>query len=307
MKKKPFNPLLLGAVVLGLIAFYIVYSQFQKMESQRQTELAATEARLRDEFSKSKPGQVVVVDKEKKRPVVYAKVQIRAGEKIEAPMLEMKDTPESLLLAAYTKPDEVVGQYAVAGLEIGEPVMPNNISKQVQRMSVKLTPGMRAISVPVEGARNVTGGFVTDGDYVDMLLTYKLGVKKQTGEPLSRTVIVLQGVKVLYAPGPDDYRTDQTRSLKVRPTGDMVTFEVTPDQAEMLIQLNDMGVFRLVLRNRDDKVQWRTKGFSSADFFDDDTTAQRRSNRSAQTALDIAKEIKQSEAEQAGGENPNAK
>ncbi|PAW78305.1 MAG: Flp pilus assembly protein CpaB [Verrucomicrobia bacterium Tous-C9LFEB] len=306
MKKKPFNPLLLGAVVLGLIAFYIVYSQFQSMEAQRRTDMAAQEARLRKEFESSKPGQVLVVDKEKKRAVVYAKVQIKSGDKIEAPMLETKDTPETLLLAAYTRPDEVVGQYAVTNIEIGEPLMPNNVSKLVQRMSVKLTPGMRAVSLSIEGARNVTGGFVTDGDLVDILLTYKLTAKQEGKEQLSRTVIVLQNVKVLYAPGPDDYRTDQTRSLKVRPAGEMVTFEVTPDQAEMLVQMSDMGVYRLILRNRDDKVQWRTKGFSSTEFFDDDASAQRRANRSLQTAAEIGNELKQS-SEQAGGGNSNAK
>lgn len=306
MKKKPFNPLLLGAVVLGLIAFYIVYSQFQSMEAQRRVDMAAQEARLRKEFESSKPGQVLVVDKEKKRGVIYAKVQIKAGDKIEAPMLESKDTPETLLLAAYTRADEVVGQYAVTSIEIGEPLMPNNVSKLVQRMSVKLTPGMRAVSLPIEGARNVTGGFVTDGDLVDILLTYKLTAKQEGKEQLSRTVIVLQNVKVLYAPGPDDYRTDQTRSLKVRPVGEMVTFEVTPDQAEMLVQMSDMGVYRLILRNRDDKVQWRTKGFSSTEFLDDDASAQRRANRSLQTAAEIGNEIKQS-SEQAGGGNSNAK
>lgn len=306
MKKKPFNPLLLGAAVLGLIAFYIVYSQFQKMEEQRRVDMAAQEARLRKEFENAKPGQVLVVDKEKKRPVIYAKVQIKSGDKIEAPMLEAKDTPETLLLAAYTRAEEVVGQYAAANIEIGEPMMPNNVSKQVQRMSVKLTPGFRAVSLPIEGARNVTGGFVTDGDLVDLLLTYRITAKQEGKEALSRTVIVLQNVKVLYAPGPDDYRTDQTRSLKVRPAGEMVTFEVTPDQAEMLVQMSDMGVYRIILRNRDDKVQWRTKGFSSTEFFDDDASAQRRANRSQQTADEIGKEIKRA-SEQAGGGNSNAK
>lgn len=306
MKKKPFNPLLLGAAVLGLIAFYIVYSQFQKMDEQRRLDMAAQEARLRKEFESAKPGQVLVVDKEKKRPVIYAKVQIKSGDKIEAPMLEAKDTPETLLLAAYTRAEEVVGQYAATNIEIGEPMMPNNVSKQVQRMSVKLTPGFRAVSLPIEGARNVTGGFVTDGDLVDLLLTYRITAKQEGKEALSRTVIVLQNVKVLYAPGPDDYRTDQTRSLKVRPAGEMVTFEVTPDQAEMLVQMSDMGVYRIILRNRDDKVQWRTKGFSSTEFFDDDASAQRRANRSQQAADDIGKEIKRA-SEQTGGGTSNAK
>lgn len=308
MKKKPFNPLLLAAIVLGLIAFYIVYDQFRKMEDKRKADIAAIQADWQKKFDSAKPGQVLVLEKEKKRPVIYAKVLIKAGDKIEAGMLETKETPENLLIAAYAHPDEVVGQYAVTSLEIGEPIMPNSISRQVQRMSVKLTPGRRAISLPVEGARNVTGGFVTDGDYVDMLLTYKTGIKKPNGQEPTRTVIVLQNVKVLYAPGPDVYRTDQTRSLQVKPVGDMVTFEVTPDQAEMLIQMNEMGVFRLVLRNRDDKVEWRTKGFSSTEFFDDDTVAQRRANRSLQTAETIAREMNQQQGtERTGGENSNAK
>lgn len=286
--------------MLGLLSFWLAFNYFSKMRAQYANDLKATEARLRDEFAKSKPGEVVVVQQEKKRPVVYAKTPIKAGDKIEAPMLQTTDTPETLLLAAYTKPDEVVGQYAMANIEVGEPLLPSNVSKQVQRMSVKLTPGMRAVSLPIENVKNVTGGFVTDGDLVDVLLSYGSGGN-------SRTVIVLQDVKVLYAPGPDDYRTDQTRPLKTRPGGEVVTFEVTPDQAEMLIQLSQMGTFRLILRNRDDTVQWKTKGFSSSEFFDDDKSPQRRSNRSVIKAEEVTKEIQDLNPEQTGGEVPNAK
>lgn len=305
MKKKPFNPLMIGAVVLALFAVYLVVTQFNKIQADNAIAMAAQEKRLRAEFEKAKPGEVIVAQKEKTRPVVYAKVQIKPSDKIEATMLEVKETPENLIISAYERPEDVVGKYAMSGLGVGDPVLTSAVSSQVLRMSVKLTPGMRAITLPVENARSV-GGFVTDGDRVDMMLTYTTGEKPPNREPTTRTVMVLQYVKVLYTPGPDDYRTEQTRPVKTRPGGDMITFEVTPDQSEMLIQLSQMGVFRLILRNRDDEVQWRTKGYSSAEFFDDDSGAQRRANRSVQAATDIADEIRKNKAEQPGGA-PNAK
>lgn len=296
---------MIGAVVLALFAVYLVVTQFNKIKADNEAALKAQAAELRAEFEKSKPGQVIVADKAKTRPVVYAKVQIKSSDRIETTMLEVKETPENLLMSAYSDPAEVVGKYATVGMDAGDPILPGSVSSDVLRMSIKLTPGMRAITLPVEGARSVSG-FVTDGDRVDMMLTYTTGEKPSNREPTTRTVMVLQYVKVLYAPGPDDYRTDQTRPVKNRPAGDMVTFEVTPDQSEMLIQLNQMGVFRLILRNRDDTVQWRTKGYSSAEFFDDDSGAQRRANRSVQTAAEIGEEILKKKAEQPGGAAPNA-
>lgn len=305
MKKKPFNPYILLALVLGLAGFYLVYSTFNNQKAQYDADMKARLEDLRKEME-AKLNQPITISDEKKRPVVYAKVPIKPGDRVEVTMLETKDTPESLLLAAFTRPEEVVGQYATANIDIGQPLMPSVVSKQVQRMSVKLTPGMRAISLPIEGVRNVVG-FVTDGDLVDMLLTYYTGEHAPDNSMMTRTVSVLQDVKILYAPGPDDYRTDQTRPVKMRPTGDIVTFEVTPDQAEMLTELSQMGVFRLVLRNRDDYVQWKTKGYGESEFFDDDTGAQRRSNRSVQAAADILKEFKAASPEAPAGEIPNAK
>jgi Flp pilus assembly protein CpaB len=309
MKKKPFNPLILGAILLGLLSFWLVTNELKKIDNQRRIDIEAAVKQVRDELASKTvtTSAPVVLMKENKRPVVYARTSIRPGDKVESTMLETKDTPENLLLAAYTKPEEVVGQYATAAIEVGEPLMPSNVSKQVQRMSVKLTPGMRAVTLPIDGVRNVTGRFVTDGDLVDVLLTYSTGGKLANGQEVSQTKIVLQNVKVLYAPGPDDYRTEQTRPLKVRPEGDMVTFEVTPEDAEMLVQMNGMGTYRLILRNRDDRLERKTKGFTTADFYDDDNAAQRRSTRSAQSAQEILKELKQVKPEQnSGGAVPNA-
>ena len=72
-------------------------------------------------------------------------------------------------------------------------------------MSQRITPGMRAVSLPVFNAEvNFTGGFIVDGDKVDLLLP-----STPDGTHPVNTQMVMQNVNVLYVPGPP-IKTDKT-------------------------------------------------------------------------------------------------
>src|SRR5437762_14355475 len=107
---------------------------------------------------------------------------------------------------------------------------------------------MRAMSLPVfnSGEINATGGFALDGDYVDLLYTYN-----DASTNASRTMTILQNVKILY--NPTGARNEQTDGIMPAPgpgSTPVVTFEVTPTQAETLVQLISLGgSFRMILRN----------------------------------------------------------
>ena len=146
------------------------------------------------------------------------------------PFTRRKLTPTNILPDAFTDSNDIVGWYAIRKIEKGDPLTPRNIGKSLPYMSQRISPGMRAISLPVFNADlNSTGGFIVDGDRVDLLYT----VTALDGQFKINTQTVMQNVNVLYVPGPQ-IKTDKTDGITpIPPPGDpiSVTFEVTPEQA----------------------------------------------------------------------------
>jgi pilus assembly protein CpaB len=148
-------------------------------------------------------------------------------------LLKGKDTPESLSGA-------VVRQAIAAG----QPVTVNRVIKPGDRgfLAAVLSPGMRAISVPVTPVSDIAG-LVFPGDHVDIILAHRLELvspKKTTSAFASETV--LTNLRVLA--------TDQsTGDLQNKPKlAHTVTLEATPKQAEALEVASTLGNLYLSLR-----------------------------------------------------------
>ena len=98
-----------------------------------------------------------------------------------------------------------------------------------------LAPGNRAMAISVNATTSV-GGFVTPGDYVDVVLTSRdsRGLRAQT---------ILQKIRVV---GVDQQTDELNEAAQVART---VTVEVTPLQGQKLALAQRAGTLSLTLRN----------------------------------------------------------
>jgi Flp pilus assembly protein CpaB len=200
--------------------------------------------------------------------VLYATQPVEPGVKISSAFFEKKLTPTDILPDAYTDQSDIVGFYAIRKIEKGDPLTPRNIGKSLPYMSQRITPGMRAVSLQVYNADyNRTGGFVVDGDRVDLLCTFA----EPTGQQFEiNTQTFMQNVQVLYVPG-SQIKTDKTDGINpLPPPGDQiaVTFEVTPEQAQALIFLSRGKNLHIsmILRSRADHSELKLKPFDVRDY-----------------------------------------
>jgi pilus assembly protein CpaB len=108
-------------------------------------------------------------------------------------------------------------------------------------MAVELTPGMRAMSVPLT-AESAAGGFILPGDHVDVVQSRQTALG-QGGEKHFTSETVLRNVKVLAI--------DQNagKSTKLAQVGATATLEVSPEQAEVVALAKAQGELTLILRS----------------------------------------------------------
>jgi pilus assembly protein CpaB len=117
-------------------------------------------------------------------------------------------------------------------------------------LGVLIDEGMRALSIPVDQIVGVAG-FVLPSSRVDVLLTLQGGA--QGNEPVTK--IIMQNVKALAA-GQSIQQDKEGKPLAVG----VVTFLVSPEQAETLALASQQGRIQLALRNTMDTTAARTNG-----------------------------------------------
>ena len=108
-------------------------------------------------------------------------------------------------------------------------------------LPVRLTPGMRAVSVQIDKVKGVSG-LIEPGDYVDVIAD----PPKASAVPPPASAI-LRGVRVL-AIGESLENTSATPSPQEE-NSSTVTLEVTPKQADLLVMADLNTTLRLALRS----------------------------------------------------------
>ena len=262
MKKKSPPYHFIGAALAFLLCVFLFIEYVHKKDAERQAAVDAANAAAAQELADAKSKQVTVQETPTNlRAVLYATQPVEPGARISPAFFEKKLTPNDILPDAFGDPNDIVGWFAIRRIEKGDPLTPRNIGKVLPYLEQRISPGMRAISLPVFNAEmNSTGGFIVDGDRVDLLYTVT-GVNTQT---------VMQNLNVLYVPGPT-IKTEKTDGINpIPPPGDSiaVTFEVTPEQAEALVYLaSSQGAkFTMILRARKDSSEVHIKPFAAADY-----------------------------------------
>ena len=179
--------------------------------------------------------------------VVVAVSAFSAGTPIHKEYLKVVAWPKaSVPQGAFANVDEIYtgatsegDRIALKNIAADEPILKTNISGFGGRaiMSRQVSPGMRAMAIPVNDVSGVAG-FVLPGDRVDIMLTREVG----NGNDNRVTDIILQNITVLGV----DQEADQTRD---RPeVARTATVEVSPEQAQKLALAQQVGTLSLSLR-----------------------------------------------------------
>jgi pilus assembly protein CpaB len=225
----------------------------------------------------------VTLGGKKKQEAQIAKVEILVaakdlgiGSDIKPDAVRWQEWPKaSLFPGAIIKDGETEAVKAATGRVIraiakGEPVTRTALSGQSRgnMVAASLQPGMRAVAIEVSAAAMV-GGFLTPGDYVDVILNYKGSFRGDGGDERIKAMMslsldktasetILQSVRVL-AVDQTAKRAPEDEKAKV---GKTVTLAVNAQDAEKLSLAQKMGDLTLSLRPPGDqeivKKTWRT-------------------------------------------------
>lgn len=146
--------------------------------------------------------------------------------------------------------DDLEGLFANRAFSPGEPLDVAALSSErIERLSDRVSPGMRAVALAVS-AQTTAGGFVKVDDFVDIIR-----VDGETDQSFDGRVI-LENVRVLAVGA----SMGSVAGLDVGVTADTVgsnpgtvTVELTPQQAAILAAADYDGRLALALRTRTDK------------------------------------------------------
>src|SRR5581483_8074849 len=177
------------------------------------------------------------------REILVAAQEIPARIPITITMLAKKTVPASAVEPdALTDPNKVVGALSLITIPVGATITLSKVGHPADvGLPVRLTPGMRAVSISVDKVKGVSG-LIEQGDRVDVVA---IPPKSTAAPPPASTI--LRGIRVL-AIGPLLENTSATPPPEAQ-VFTTVTLELTPKQVD-LIEMADLNtVIRLALRS----------------------------------------------------------
>jgi pilus assembly protein CpaB len=149
-------------------------------------------------------------------------------------------------------PADVIGRGLIVQVQENEPILASKLAAigMGGGLPVIIDEGMRAITVAVDAVVGVSG-FVLPSTRVDVLLT--LNATENLKEPATK--LLMQNVRTLAA-GQSIQQDKEGKPQEVP----VVTFLVSPEQAETLALASQQGRIQLTLRNTLDTNQVTTSG-----------------------------------------------
>lgn len=183
--------------------------------------------------------------------VLVAEIDIPSGQFIKPQEVRWQrwpddDIPDNFIVKGDAAKDAVVGAVVRRGLFAGQPITQGSVVKPGDRgfLAAVLSPGMRAVSVPIN-ATSGNSGLIFPGDRVDLILTQTLdggdgGVTRRVSETVLPDLrIIAMGVEV----------GDDPKKGKHHEKARTATLEVTPRQAESVTLVTELGKLSLSLRS----------------------------------------------------------
>ncbi|MEY4696173.1 MAG: Flp pilus assembly protein CpaB [Pseudomonadota bacterium] len=147
-----------------------------------------------------------------------------------------------------TAPGDLAGMVLRVPILAGTPVIENQVGDtQSGFLSGVLTPGMRAVAIPVSAERTA-GGFILPNNRVDVLLAAGCEVTSTDCTNGVKVQTILQNVRVLAI---DQSGTDPDEGATL--VGRTATLELSPKDAEVIVAAEAAGRLSLVLRASEDE------------------------------------------------------
>lgn len=178
--------------------------------------------------------------------VVVAKKNLNVGDEINTATASVRKIPKTYVPADAITPSQfstVQGRRLVHPVRAGEPVLALHISQvKIDGLASLLKEGERAVTLPVS-TLDTFSGFLSPGDYVDLMITLKERGSK-------RTVPLAQNLRVL-ATGSDLDDGIPEKGKKGRYSE--ITVGVSPLYATRLIHAQTVGDISLLLRRPEDE------------------------------------------------------
>ncbi len=207
------------------------------------------------------PGQVDANANAPKEEILVATVPLAAGTLLRAQDVRWQPVDRPVDSGEIARPSEAARQvkpgideetraeiYGAAvrparDTAAGEPIRRGNIVKPGDRdfLQVVLTPGARAIAIPV-ATGGASTGLLFPGDRVDVILTQNFKGESAVITRRSVSETVVENLRVLAIDTPDAKAPSGS-------FGRTVTLEVTPRQAEKINVATELGKLSLTLRS----------------------------------------------------------
>ncbi len=233
--------MLVGAIVLGGVAFFASTWYLQRRSSAIESELFAMLG--------------------EKRPVVVATMPLAPGAVISGANMAIAEIAVINLSEQAASPDafaEFEGKVLITPMSQGEPLLSHFVAGvSAERFSDLLLKGERAVTISVDQIMS-NDGMLIYGDRVDlMLLIEEEG--QSGGENKPDTLMpLLQNVRVLSVGRRALVTRDADLSSDLQnPDGDQtygtLTVGVSADDAARLLLARDLGSITVMLRNRTDQ------------------------------------------------------
>lgn len=177
------------------------------------------------------------------RSVLVAAQEIPARVTIVPAMLTTVTRPASAVDPdAISDPAQAVGALSLITIPAGAAITTSKIGHPADvGLPVRLTPGMRAVSIAVDKVKGVSG-LIEPGDLVDVIADAPRG----NGLP-PHAVTILRGIRILAIGDQLEYSSATPSPSEENAT--TVTLEVTPKQADLLTMADLNTTLRLALRS----------------------------------------------------------
>jgi pilus assembly protein CpaB len=183
---------------------------------------------------------------------------IPAGTKISTAALKQIFWPrDSMPAGAVTQASALDGRYAKVDIVAGEPIISEQLSDRLAKVDLlDVAPGMRAVSIEVDAKRGMDEWAVA-GARVDVVITYTEGSELITKMAVENARILKAGNKPTGAASSGNAGRYQITAP------DIITLEVTPQDALKLETASQMGKLSLHLRSQEDSRPSGIESFGS--------------------------------------------
>lgn len=229
--------LLIGAILAGLAGWYLSNRFIEdSLESHK------------EKFDKG----------QEKIKVVVAAADLATGVSINASNAVLREMPKAYVhrdaITEVTFP-QIVGRQLLYPLGSGDPVLSAHVSLSEYRSFSDIIPkGMRAITIPIDSTNSISG-FLSPGNFVDLLITLRSGSKPQTTQLLSAVKVIATGQNI-------DNGLAPTRNFNE------ITLGVTPFDAARITHAMSIGKITVVLRTQDDTAASKKHTIDASNLID---------------------------------------